>query len=100
MSTKITRGTTVLFVATFTDVNGVNATPGSASLILSFLNKGNANSVTIPMTLSGSVFQAEWVADSPDNGPVYWHVASGDAFPAAADGRFVVMANDANPQAN
>jgi hypothetical protein len=100
VTTRVTRGTTVLFTATFVDVNGVNATPTEASVRLSYLNRGNQNVETITMTQTGSSYTGIWVADDPDVGPVAYHIYTDGEEPVAIDGKFNIVANEANPQSD
>lgn len=99
-TTYVTRGTTMLFTVTFTDVTGANIVPAGANLRLSYMVNGTETAQTIPMTLNGNTYIATWVSDHPDPGTVFWHASSVSAQPSALDGQFVLRANDANPQSN
>lgn len=98
MSLYIARGNEVSFEVSFLDINRQPMAPPSATIWVSFKEDGVRTTVSIPMTSDGEgVFIASWDSAVADPGTIDWHARAGGGDPAAEDGSFQLVANNANP---
>jgi hypothetical protein len=98
MSLYIARGNEVFFEVTFLDITRQPMAPPSANLYVSYKDSGVRTTATIPMVSAGSgVFTATWNSAPADPGLIEWHARAGGGDPAAEDGSFQLIANNANP---
>lgn len=73
MTTNITQGNPVEFIAIFNDVDGDRITPSSASLTINYWTDSVPLFTTIAMTLSQGTWTGTWSTSSlADIGPVVW----------------------------
>lgn len=94
----IVRGTGIEWSIKFFDSKRNPVSPANATLYVSYKQNGERIRQSIPMVggLNGE-WIAEWDSSVADAGFVYWHArCSGDSL-AATEGRFVLLANPANP---
>ena len=97
------RGTTVIFLTTFTDQNGNVVQPPAAQVSLNYNTPNGQQTTTINMLPPGSQggdpvqWYASWDSRGTNPGQVYWSVHSATPIPVvAADGQFQLNANPAN----
>jgi hypothetical protein len=98
MSLYFARGNEISFEVTFLDINRQPMAPPSANLYVSYKDGGVRTTATIPMVSAGSgVFTATWDSSVADPGIIEWHARAAGVDPAAEDGSFQLIANNANP---
>ena len=97
------RGTTIIFLTTFTDQNGNTIQPSSGQVSVNFNTPGGQQTTLINMLPPGSPggdpvqWYAAWDSRGANPGTVYWSVHSGVPTPVVvADGQFQLNANPSN----
>lgn len=97
------RGTTIIFLTTFTDQNGNVIQPPSAAVSVSFSSPTGVQQQTIAMLPPGSPggdskqWYASWDSRGANPGVVSYSIHSGTPTPVVvADGTFQLNANPAN----
>lgn len=97
------RGTTVIFLTTFTDQNGNTIQPPSGAVNVTFNTPTGEQQQNIAMLAPGSPggdpvqWYAAWDSRGANPGPVYYSIRSGVPTPVVvADGQFQLNANPAN----
>jgi hypothetical protein len=98
------RGSTIIFLTTFTDQNGNVVHPASAAVSVNFNTPQGQQSATIVMLPPGSVggdptqWYGSWDSRGANPGMVSWSIHSGDpTIPyVVADGTFQLNANPSN----
>lgn len=94
----VTRGATVVFTVSFTDINGDPTNPNSANLYLSYLRNRKRVERTVTMVPDvGDTWVGTWESADADAGQLEWHVRSDSTFTAALQGSFRLDTNKANP---
>lgn len=99
------RGTTVVFLTTFTDQQGNVIQPSNAQVSIAFNNATGQGkgSILVPMLPPGNPggdatqWYAAWDSRNAFAGPVYWSIHSATPIPVVVqDGMFNLTANPAN----
>lgn len=95
------RGTTILFLVTFYDVNGNVVQPVAASLNIVYqVSSGGTATFNTAMTPppGGTVqWTAQWDSTGASAGPVFWSIETATPIPVVVqDGNFLLTANLAN----
>lgn len=99
MSTSVVRGSTIVFITTFTDNTGAVVNPASASLTVTYRKLGVLTTDTVALVQSGNTWTASWGSSVADGGPADWHIRSAGSNKAAMEGRLLLKTNLANPAA-
>lgn len=99
MSTSVVRGSTVIFITTFTDNVGAIVNPASANLYVTYRKLGVVTTDTVALAQSGNTWTASWGSSVADGGPADWHIRSAGSSKAAMEGRLILKTNLANPAA-
>jgi hypothetical protein len=98
MTLYFARGNEITFEITFFDKNRQPMAPPSANLYISYKDGGTRTTASIPMVSAGSgLFTVTWDSAQADAGIIEWHARAGGGDPAAEDGSFQLIANNANP---
>jgi len=97
---KFVRGNNIVCSGTFTPASGSSA-PTSAVAILTYKDAttGLATSSTVSLTLSSGVWSGTWNSLLSQEGIVEWRIQASGVLQAAAQGQFLLQANDANVKA-
>lgn len=93
----VTRGSTVVFVAGFTDSVGAVVNPASANLYVTYRKTGTLVTDTVALTQSGNSWSGSWDSSIADAGQTDWCIKTAGSNKAALQGFFFLKANRANP---
>lgn len=96
-TTEITRGSTVVILATFQDNLGAVINPASATLYVEYKRNAVATLAIIAMTQSVNTWSGSWDSGVADGGRADWHVRSAGSNKAALEGTLLLKTNTANP---
>ena len=97
---KFVRGNQIVCSGTFTPTSGT-AAPTSAVAILTYKDAttGLASSSTVSLTNDAGTWSGSWNSLLAQEGTVEWRIQASGALQAAAQGQFLLQANDANVKA-
>jgi hypothetical protein len=98
----VTRGSTIIFQATFRDADGAVMTPTSPTLLVTYLLDGaevEADPVTMTQSAGDDHWEALWQSEVSAPGDIAWTIEAtdGDERLTRKDGMIKLTANRSNP---